>query len=478
MGKYFIIVLSIIIGCCYCIDLSGQEPETDAVFLMVAKEYRLNEDGSMEIRHSKELKILTHFAFHSLYGESFVIYDPRYQKLQINEAYTIMADGKKVITPSNAFNEVLPRFASNFTALNPLREMVITHTGLEVGAVIHLDYTIHTDAEYFPALMANELLVTSSPIDKQVITVDIPGNGALYHKTVNIRTAPEIFKENGRTRFVWTFTSLPARSRESFQPDDPEQLPILIFSTASNLQEIISTISSQEAFRMNVSEEMGARVQALTDLKKSPLQSILDIQKLVVEEFNLFDVPLEYTGYRLRTAEEIWSGNGGTEGEKGVLLCALFKKAGFPAVLHAVIPRGIMDPSIGCLAAITGFVVEVATKEYGSILLSPVRLNDQNLMYDLSGNTLVKIDPETESLDLNDVPDQRGTVNADFQLKIDDEYKLTGTVSANLEMAMNPFLDFISNENSAKGLWTSFASAGFIKTFEAIASSPEQSSLT
>jgi len=64
-----------------------------------------------------------------------------------------MADGKKVETPSNAFNEILPSFAAGAPAFNGLRDMVITHTGLERGAVINLDYTLHTAKDNTPALM-------------------------------------------------------------------------------------------------------------------------------------------------------------------------------------------------------------------------------------------------------------------------------------------------------------------------------------
>ena len=120
------------------IYISGfsQEENRDAVFLEMTKAYTLNEGGSWDYNEIKKVKLLTYYSFHRLYGETFIVHDPGFQDLKINEAYTIMADGKKVPTPENAFNLVLPRFAAKAPPYNRFREMVVTHTGLENGAII------------------------------------------------------------------------------------------------------------------------------------------------------------------------------------------------------------------------------------------------------------------------------------------------------------------------------------------------------
>ena len=76
---------------------------SEASFRKLYKTYTLNEDGSMEERVYKELKIFTHAAMNSKYGESFIVYNPEFQELKINESYTIQKDGNKVVTPANAF---------------------------------------------------------------------------------------------------------------------------------------------------------------------------------------------------------------------------------------------------------------------------------------------------------------------------------------------------------------------------------------
>ena len=115
----------------FSISLMGQEPrEPDAVYHQLIKEFTIHEDGSYDSHFFKKLELKTPFAFNRLFGETFVVYNPDYQDLKINKAYTVMADGSRNPSPENAFNEVLPRQASNFPAYSHLREMVITHTGL------------------------------------------------------------------------------------------------------------------------------------------------------------------------------------------------------------------------------------------------------------------------------------------------------------------------------------------------------------
>ena len=95
--------------------------EPDAVYQKMNKEFKLNPDGSVIYHYSHQLKLHSYFSFNRQYGETSVIYDPRFQKIKINYAYTIMSDGKRVDCPPNALTEVLPDFCTNAPAYNYLR---------------------------------------------------------------------------------------------------------------------------------------------------------------------------------------------------------------------------------------------------------------------------------------------------------------------------------------------------------------------
>ena len=81
--------------------LMAQQP--DAEYKLLSKKYVLNNNGNVDYTYHKELKLNSQRAFFSIYGESFIVYNPEFQTLKINEAYTLRADGSRVDAPKNAF---------------------------------------------------------------------------------------------------------------------------------------------------------------------------------------------------------------------------------------------------------------------------------------------------------------------------------------------------------------------------------------
>ena len=86
MKKYNLLIISLFVVLAVTVQL-------EAVFDKIVKQYTWNRDGSMTFRYRKELKLNTHFAFNNLYGETFIVYNPEFQILKMNESYTKQADG-------------------------------------------------------------------------------------------------------------------------------------------------------------------------------------------------------------------------------------------------------------------------------------------------------------------------------------------------------------------------------------------------
>ena len=150
---------------------------SEAEFGKLHKTYILHTDGSQEMRVQK--------AMNRLYGESFIVYNPEFQELKIHESYTRQKDGNIVKTPENAFVEVLPSAAADAPAYNGLKEMVVVHTGLELGATIYLDYSVITRPGYLPELDVCEQIEELSPIREYVLSVSVPENKPLHYELLN-----------------------------------------------------------------------------------------------------------------------------------------------------------------------------------------------------------------------------------------------------------------------------------------------------
>ena len=267
MKKIITILFSLILS----FSLTGQQPESDAIYEKIIKEFTLHEDGSMDYRYYKKLKLNTYYSFNRLYGETFIVYNPNYQDLKIKKAIVTQKDGSVIPAPENAFNEVLPRFAAKAPYFNHLREMVVTHSGIELDAVIELDYTIHTKQGYYPALMADEMLTESSPVAEEIILVRIPETKVLNYQVFQSRTEPEIFESAGYKQYIFTFSGIAENTHENYQPSKNRHLPRLVFSS-NNLAEAQQFLSNQEALNYKTDKQFQAVV---SNLQKDSTMHIL-----------------------------------------------------------------------------------------------------------------------------------------------------------------------------------------------------------
>ena len=416
----------------------AQDDKYDAWFISLTKEYTLHPDGSMDYRYIKQQKLLSYRAFSSLYGETFVVYNPTYQTLKINEVNTVMADGKKIVAPLNSFNEVLPGFAANAPAYNSLREMVITHTALERNATINLDYQLHTGKGAFPAMMGNELLAENEPVKSLEIRVRIPVGQSLLYQMFNGDTQPEKSSDGTYQVFSWKLNDVAAISTEESQQGMNERYPRLIFSTSDKREEVFSFLTNQPAFRFAQTDQMKKDVNTLVSDNRDKFDLALKIQEKVVNDFRLYPIPLRYALFQGRTPEQTWNSGGGTAVEKAVLLTALFKQAGIEAQVVGIVRTAFVESKVATLADLEDFAVKIENKDRGTWYLSPTALNSINMKLNLPGRSFVSLNPDGKiTITKSETPKQMVKVIGNFIVSSDP--KLTGEISIYMDGSVYPF---------------------------------------
>ncbi|MCX6287893.1 MAG: DUF3857 domain-containing protein [Bacteroidetes bacterium] len=449
-------------------------PGSDAEYTFLLKEYTLNADRSMDYHYVKEQKLLSYRAFHNLYGETFISYNPGFQKLTVNKCFTIMADGKKVEAPSNSFNEVLPSFSASAPAFNALREMVITHTGLERGAVVHLDYSIHTSAGNAPALMGNEILAEYEPVKDLTLKVKVPQNEKLFYKLISGAVEPQKSIENGFQVYAWYSQNIASISQEEFQKNAYEAYPRIIFSSSGSRNTVYEYLTNQPAFGMKISDAMKAEVQAIKKENPDQLSVALKIQEKVINEIRLWPVPMKYSAYRLHTAEEAWTCMGAILAEKAILMSALIEAAGIEADPVAIVRGSFFDEKLGTLADIEDFAVRIDLKDAGVQYLSLVSANQQDLGKILSDKVFVALG-QGEKAEYQHSGSAKFAVNMSGTFIVSSDPKLTGEMSLESGGGSNPFLSLIRDKNKMKILVTGDISKSDIKEVKVSQSSPETS---
>lgn len=449
MRTYFPAVILLFAAISLSRQVKAQDEKSDAVYISLTREYTLNSDGSMDFRYIKQQKLLTYRAFHNLYGETFVIYDPSFQKLKINESSTVMADGKKITAPENAFNEVLPGYAANAPAYNSLREMVITHTGLERNATINLDYVIHSEKGAFPSMAGNDLLAETEPVKKLEIRVRVPLGQKLNFHVLNADIQPEISSDEIYRIYSWKLTDLAAIPAEEAQQGVNELYPRLIFSTSDNKGQVLSFLTNQPAFGFALTDQMKQEVGSIVSEKWDKFGIALKIQEKVVSELRSYPIPIRAAMFRCRTPEQTWNSNGGTAVEKAVLMAAMLLAADIDAVVIGITRTAFEYEDIATLADFEDFAVKIENKEHGTWYLSATGLNSANLRLTLAGRSFVLLRRgDTFTAAKTEIPKQAIKVTGKFIVSSDP--KLTGEISMYFENAAYPSAAILRDKNKLK----------------------------
>jgi hypothetical protein len=423
----------------------AQDAAPDGEYQSITKTYTLHPAGDWTFRYQHQLKLLTYYAINSLYGETFIVYNPNYQKLKINKVVTTMADGTLVPSPENAFNEVLPKYATNFPESNMLREMVVTHTGLECGATTALDYEINTAAGFYPALMGNEVLQSSSPTGELTIILRIPDGSVLKYNLLAIKSEPVITKEKGMQVYTFTFKNLAALTHDDFQARDQRFLPRLLFSTGKGLNAQLTDMARQSAFTYSASGNLKSTCDLLVKNYPEAFSRIMKIQDIIVNELNYFPVPAFTMGFKFRTPFETWTSNGGTETEKAVLMAAMLNACGFDASAVFVLPKAFDDPASASLLAIEKVLVQVSAPGLDKLLISPLQTDAQDLKFNLSGKKLIPVGKVIGTARELNASGNALSLSAVFAMDLNG--KLSGDVSLGTGGTLNPALK-LRNDNT------------------------------
>lgn len=435
INKIFILTVILFIS----LASGAQEITSDAVYQEQTKEYTLNKDGSWSYHYSHKLLINSYFAFHNLYGEDFIVYDPAFQKLKVNRSVTTMADGKQVASPENAYNEVLPVFAANIPAWNRLREMVVTHTALERGSVIDFDYTLTSAKDYTQAMMGNEQLLMNSPLKKLTFILIVPSGASVNFEQFNVTGKPAVVKSGGKTSYTWTLTDLPAALREDFRPREQQNRPRIVFVASPKTADAISGFATQEAFKCEITPEAKTKAAEAVSGIDNPLLKTLKLQEMVANELNTWQVPLQFSGYKVRAISAIWQSNGGTEAEKAVLLTAMLRAQNIQAEPVAVVPERYYSKKVSSPALIERFLVKVSLQGMDPIFLSTTQSDQQDVSYTLGGKRVISLVPG-KSQPAEVIAESKNILALSGNLELNTDLSLKGNLNLELGGRLNPWL--------------------------------------
>jgi hypothetical protein len=342
-------------------------PVHDARFLQLSVSYRLHADGSWDMTCERQVRLDTYLAVNRALGETFIVYDPAFQKLEVLRAETTMADGRKVPAPANAFNEVLPIAAHGFADFSGLREMVVTHTGLERGARVDLKYRIHTAPGFLPVFSGIEPLRRDFPVDRYELAIEVPSGVDLAYEIRGAAGATmlETAEPQGGKRHVLRFSGLPPVAHDLLAP--PQSEPFIVFSASREWQRALELPVAPAPLPAALRERIAGLKTALPvriglpapRLGPQAVDLLAALQRIVAGEIAGCGLGAEAIGWRARPLERVLQGHYGTRLEKALLLQAMIREAGYEAELLAVAAGGEFAPEVATPLQLGDFLLKV-----------------------------------------------------------------------------------------------------------------------
>ncbi len=454
-----LIIISLISSC----QNNKSEENNDAIYKSIKKTYTLNADGSMSFQYQHQLKYITHLSFNRLFGESFIVYNPEQQELKINRAETKMADGKIIVSPENAFNEILPHFAAGIPAYNHLREMVVTHTALEPGCLVNFDYEIKSNEGYMPYLSDHITLQEDAPVEHLEIIINIPENVEFNYKLINIEDQVTKTQKDGYIQYKWVFKNLESLSHEDHQPHDPSFAPNLMFSSV-NLEEALENLYTKDD--LNISDDVKTTIRKRIFGIKRGINIITELQKFVGNEMNDFNIPIDYTAYSIRPLNNVLNSNGGTKLEKAILLNELITYLGFENKLIFTISPKLYDSNVGCIKSIDQYYIQ-ANIDGEDFIISTDPNQNHNLAFNIKDEGILDINAKSVNLP-ESIYDTESMIQTSGELKINASGDLSGKLAMQVQGTKNPYLHYLKDIVNANDVAVSIFSKDAIKDFKVV----------
>ena len=208
--------------------------------------------------------------------------------------------------------------------------MVVTHIGLERGALVDLKYRIHTKSGFLPVFSGREILNRDFPVDKYRLEIKVPSKQALRYRVFGRQMEAKVSESGAGKLYSFALAALPPAAHEALAPAGSE--PAIVFSVAADWKAALALTNDPAplpAALLERIEKLKVQCPARPDL-------LAGLQKLAAIELQGCRLGSEAGGWLPRPTARVFLSNYGTRLEKALLLRAMLKQAGVDAELLAV----------------------------------------------------------------------------------------------------------------------------------------------
>jgi Domain of Unknown Function with PDB structure (DUF3857)/Transglutaminase-like superfamily len=309
---------------------AGSFADEDAVILVWEDSVALAADGGYTWRAKEHVRVQNDRA-NGTVADPRITYNKDFQSVTILTARTVCRDGRVVDVPAYSRNEVAPSETAGWPAFASIRQIVVSFSAVEPGAVLELEYEIASKPSSWPFVDFDFPIKASHPI----VSREVLRNGKTIHKASNVES------------LIDEPLSLPVRDRGGFK----------VLSTSANTKAWAGAILEMIQGMAKPDDSMKSLVREWASGKTDPIDQAAAIQEKFAGQFTVVNLPSMTVAPRPRPAMQTWTSHYGSAMESAAVLLAMLRDAGLKAEPFFAVSCQSDDISIGAIAAY-GVMVE------------------------------------------------------------------------------------------------------------------------
>lgn len=211
--------------------------DSSACVLYTGTTHLLEVDGTSEAITHELTRLNSRKGIDKLGEYRAIYYDPTYEKLTLNEARVIKANGKIVLVEPRHVQ--LRDVATDFQVYDQSKQLVISFPNLEVGDIYEVKWTIRGKSKEFGGHFFSRYNFGDDnlPVLRDEFRVRVPKNKTLHHQTVNGNVNLVVNETEAEKFYHWTANDCRELPKDEERPSKEEL----------RLQVVVSTFPSWDA---------------------------------------------------------------------------------------------------------------------------------------------------------------------------------------------------------------------------------------
>ena len=311
-----------------------------ACILYSGVNYLIEPDGTVETITHEITRLNGRKGIENLGEYRSITYDPSYQKLILNAARIIKANGTIVsIEPRHVH---LRDVSTDFTVYDRDKQLVISFPNLEVGDIYEVKWTTRGKNDEIGGqfFTRNTFGDDRYPTVKDEMRIRLPKNKPLRYGAVNGKLEP-VIRSDGKYRiYHWSVRNRPELAQDSDRPSREELRLQVACSTFDSWQEIGQWKHKLRADCWKCTPEISATVKQITGSLKTSLEKARALTYWVRRQIRYISISSTGRGYTPRLPALVHASRYGDCKDQAQLLAVMLKEAGIDVSL---VTLGLLD---------------------------------------------------------------------------------------------------------------------------------------